>query len=254
MVFLTTIMVGCNSKHSMDEQLKEYFSEYSDHYCPIEIGRMMSVTKVEFDEGRVIFSMVVNDSIPGMDIYWKDENLEGISKYILNNLNFLSNNEERNSWIKSECSVIFKFVSKQNGKINLISFTPEQIKTAFETSIPSKKAFAREAVRSSILMEKRELPVKLGESELLTNISFGGDRVLYEVDIEDNKSTVLEKRKTIMREGLLSNLSKEYKGAENMFYYYIIGDISLEYIYTGTKSGTKCSIVITPRDLKGLNK
>ena len=252
--FFAAIMVGCNNKSSVvDEQLKELCSDFTEHNCPIEYGRIMSLTKMEFDEGRFIYTIVVNDSLPGTGVYFKDVNIEEISKSMLYELASGMNNEEKNVWIKNEYSIICKFVSKQNGKIGLIDFTPEQIKTAFEASISSKKSLAREALRNSILLQKRDLPIKLGKSELLTNVSFLGDRILYEVDIEDSETTILENRKKIMREGLLSNLSKNIKGAEYLVHYYILGDITIEYIYTGTKSGTTCSIVITLEDLKGLN-
>ena len=95
--------------------------------------------------------------------------------------------------------MIYKFISKQNGKINIIDLPAEQIKKAFESSVPSQKTSARETVRNAILLQKSSLPIKLGKSELLTNVSFWGEKVLYEVDIEDNETTVLEKRKHIIQ-------------------------------------------------------
>ena len=253
-IFFAAIMVGCNNRSSIaDEQLKELCSDFTEHNCPIEYGKIMSLTKMEFDEGRFIYTIVVNDSFPGTEVYFKDVNIEEIGESMLYEFASRMNNEEKNVWIKNEYSIIYKFVSKQKGKINLIDFTPEQIKTAFEASIPSKRTSARELIRKSILLQKKSLPIKIGMSELLTNASFCGNKVLCEVDIEDNENTILEKRKNIMREGLLNNLSKNFKGAEDLMHYYILGDITIEYIYTGTKSGTTCSIAITPEDLKGLN-
>ena len=253
-VFLAAIMAGCNNRSSIDKQMKYICSNYTEQYCPIEFGRIMSLTKMEFDEGRFIYTIVVNDSFPGTGVYFKDVHIEDISNSILSEFVSGMNNEERNMWINNEYSIICKYISKQNGRIRLINFTSEQIKAAFEASIPSKKTSARELLRNSVLLQKKTLPIKLGKSELLTNVSFIGDKILCEVDIEDNETTILEKRKTIMREGLLSNLSKAFKGTEDLVQQYIIGDIAIEYVYTGTKSGTTCSIVITPEDLKGIKK
>lgn len=252
LVVFASLIVGCKNGDSLDEQMSNYCSEYTKRYCPIEYGKIMSLTKMEFDEGRLIYSLVVNDSLPGVGVYFKDVNMEDVSKSMLYQLASLLKEEEKELWIKNEYGMIYKFISKQNGKINIIDLPAEQIKKAFESSVPSQKTSARETVRNAILLQKSSLPIKLGKSELLTNVSFWGEKVLYEVDIEDNETTVLEKRKHIMREGILNNLSKQLHGAEDLANSYILGDIAIEYLYTGTKSGTTCTIVITPEDLKGL--
>ncbi len=252
LVVLALLMAGCKNRNSLDEQMSNYCSEYTKRYCPIEYGRLMSLTKIEFDEGRFIYTIVVNDSLPGVEFYFKDVNMEEVSNSMLYQLPSLLKDEEKELWIKNEYGMIYKFISKQNGKINLIDLPTEQIKKAFESRVPSKKTSARETVRNAILLQKRSLPIKLGKSELLTNVSFWGDKVLYEVDIDDNETTFLERRKHIMREGLLNNLSEQLHGVEDLANSYILGDIAIEYLYTGTKSGTTCTIVITPEDLKGL--
>lgn len=252
LVVFASLILGCKNRDSLNEQMSNYCSEYTKRYCPIEYGRLMSLTKMEFDEGRFIYTIVVNDSIPGAGAYFKETNMDDVGNSMLYIFASLLKDEEKELWINNEYGMIFKCISKQNGKINLIDLPTEKIKKAFESSVPSKITLARETVRNALLLQKRNLPIRLGKSELLTNVSFWGDKALYEVDIEDNETTVLEKRKHIMREGLLYNLSKQFHGTEDLVNSYILGDIAIEYLYTGTKSGTTCAIVITPEDLKGL--
>lgn len=252
LVVFASLIVGCKNRDSLDEQMSNYCSEYTKRYCPIEYGKLMSQTKMEFDEGRVIYTIIVNDSFPGTEVYFEDVNMEDVSNRMLYSLTSLMNDEEKGFWINNEYGIIYKFISKQTEKINLIELSAEKIKKVFESSVPSKMASAREAIRNGVLLQKRYLPIKLGKSELLTNMSFWGDKVLNEVDIEDNETTVLEKRKHIMRKGLLNNLSNKLHETEDLANLYILGDVAMEYLYTGTKSGTTCVIVITPEDLKGL--
>ena len=237
--FVALLLTSCNN--SLKHQVETINSQ-----CPIDLGVLGEVTKVDLDGRTIVYHVSTNSNV--LKLSRLEDHINDVKQGIL--LNFVDDKTSLTQFIAAQCNIRYEYTDAQTGEQLVIDITKDELKNA-EALVGNDMELARRRIENFVATGRLQLPMQVDEVTTLTDIFAEGDNVgyVYTIDESTVPSDTLNQRIGVLKESiseslkhndlsmtmLIDALAKDHKG--------------LIYRYNMSKSEKTFDITFTPEEV-----
>ena len=239
-VLFTILLTNCTN-NSLKHQVETINSQ-----CPIDLGVLGEVTKVDLDGRTIVYHVSTNSNV--LKLSRLEDHVNDVKQGIL--LNFVDDKTSLTQFIAAQCNIRYEYTDAQTGEQLVIDITKDELKNA-EALVGNDMELARRRIENFVATGRLQLPMQVDEVTTLTDIFAEGDNVgyVYTIDESTVPSDTLNQRIGVLKESigeslkhndlsmtmLIDALAKDHKG--------------LIYRYNMSKSEKTFDITFTPEEV-----
>lgn len=248
-LFVCCSFLSCNQKEAA---VKQEIEQLNDQ-CPIVLGSSGAITKVEYEEGTVIFTYLVNEKETLTDIgkfklhksLLKELSMTSLASSNLASMEAISN---------EDVNLRYKILGNQSKAIAVIDVTSQELKD-FMTNIDGKPhALDHKLLDLQVQLANINLPQKIEDGMLITQITQEGNNVVYKLSVDEevlgNDVNILSKVRDEIKPEMTRSLQAEDDVALTRFEQLLKKlQYGLIYRFCGYHSGHTVDITFSPEEI-----
>lgn len=248
-LFVCCSFLSCNQKEAA---VKQEIEQLNDQ-CPIVLGSSGAITKVEYEEGTVIFTYLVNEKETLTDIgkfklhksLLKELSMTSLASSNLASMEAISN---------EDVNLRYKILGNQSKAIAVIDVTSQELKD-FMTNIDGKPhALDHKLLDLQVQLANINLPQKIEDGMLITQITQEGNNVVYKLSVDEevlgNDVNILSKVRDEIKPEMTRSLQAEDDVALTRFEQLLKKlQYGLIYRFCGNHSGHTVDITFSPEEI-----
>lgn len=236
---LAILLTSCNN--SLKRQVETINSQ-----CPIDLGILGEVTKVDLDGRTIVYHVSTNSNV--LKLSRLEDHINDVKQGIL--LNFVDDKTSLTQFIAAQCNIRYEYTDAQTGEQLVIDITKDELKNA-EALVGNEMELARRRIENFVATGRLQLPMQVDEVTTLTDIFAEGDNVGYVYTIDETTVPIdtIDQRIGVLKESigeslkhndlsmtmLIDALTKDHKG--------------LIYRYNMSKSGRTFDVTFSPEEV-----
>ena len=241
--------LSCNQKEAAIKQEIEQLNGQ----CPIVLGSSGAITKVEYEDGTVTFTYLVNEKETLTDIgkfklhksLLKELSMTSVASSNLSSMETISNDD---------VNLRYKMLGNQSKAIVIIDITSQELKD-FMTNIDGKPhALDHKLLDLQVQLANINLPQKIEEGMLITQITQEGNNVVYKLSVDEevlgNDVNILSKVRDEIKPEMTRSLQAEDDLVLTRFEQLLKKlQYGLIYRFCGNHSGHTVDITFSPEEI-----
>lgn len=253
-----TILIVCGSFLSCNQKeaaIKQDIEQLNDQ-CPIVLGSFGAITKVEYEDGTVTFTYLVNEKETLTDIgkfqmykpLLKELSMTSLASSNLASMETISNDD---------VNLRYKMLGNQSKAIVVIDVTSQELKD-FMANIDGKPhALDHKLLNLQVQLANTNLPQKIEDGMLITQIMQEGNNVVYKLSVDEealgNDVEIIRQVKDQVKSDIAGSLQSEDDVVLTRFEKLLKKlQYGLIYRFCGNHSGHSVDITFTPEEISGL--
>lgn len=248
-LFVCGSLLSCNQK---EEAIKQEIEQLNDQ-CPIVLGSSGAITKVEYEEGTVTFTYLVNEKETLTDIE-KFKMYKSLLKELSMTSLASSNLASMETISNDDVDLRYKMLGSQSKAIVIIDVTSQELKD-FMANIDGKPhALDYKLLDLQVQLANTNLPQKIEDGMLITQITQEGNNVVYKLSVDEellgNDVNILDRVKDQLKSDITRSLQSEDDLALTRFEQLLKKlQYGLIYRFCGNHSGHFVDVTFSPEEI-----
>jgi DNA-binding protein YbaB len=251
-LFVCGSLLSCNQKEAA---IKQEIEQLNDQ-CPIVLGSSGAITKVEYEEGTVTFTYLVNEKETLTDIE-KFKMYKSLLKELSMTSLASSNLASMETISNDDVDLRYKMLGSQSKAIVIIDVTSQELKD-FMANIDGKPhALDYKLLDLQVQLANTNLPQKIEDGMLITQITQEGNNVVYKLSVDEellgNDVNILDRVKDQLKSDITRSLQSEDDLALTRFEQLLKKlQYGLIYRFCGNHSGHTVDIYFSPDEISNI--
>ena len=245
------MLLSCDSNVAKKTLLKMDI-EKTQKDLPISLGSVGELTGITYDDDVVTISSVMNENMFDISVLASDSNL------IRENFQcMVARNNNMQKMVKqiaaADASLVLKYKGKTSGKVASLTISNKELANT-DKFILTGVAAAEKYVENSLRMERKRMPMDVGNGIKMIDSFWEGDNLVYLSSLDKNMYSPEAFRnadKNAMKQGVLAMLANE-SGSQSFIEAWTTMRKNSCYRYQVEGSNEHVDIVISNSDLKSL--
>lgn len=211
---------------------------------PIELSEGIMATGIELEGDNVVYNYVVSESIVNLDALSK--NKASLKSGLVQNLGSGSSQKLIEMAVENGLGLLYRYKGVDSGRTIEVNFDAKEVKEILETpSTPENR------LKSFIDNTNIQLPMKIADGFVFTELYINGDNVIYRYAVDDKIVNLNDMKKNLKasKEAILKEIDN-LKEADYLIMQTIAeNNKNVIYQYVSTKNQKTVDILITHSEL-----
>ena len=232
--FVALLLTNCTN-NSLKHQVETINSQ-----CPIDLGVLGEVTKVDLDGRTIVYHVSTNSNV--LKLSRLEDHINDVKQGIL--LNFSNDRATLANFIAAKCNLRYEYTDSQSDERLIIDISAEDLKNV-NALVANPQELARKRVENFVTTGRLQLPLHVDEVTTLDDIIIEGDN-----DETAISPDTIRERLGVLRE----NIERSLRG-EDLSMIMLVDALTndhnvLIYRYFLSKSKERFEITFTPEEIE----